>query len=313
MSSTVGVRLLMKFNFYQKIRGSGWSEGLDLGYADLPTAIASQNAITSLLIARCACLGIGPYMVEAVLSAYVQPATPGDPPVRRSSLSITVPQAPAPGQAYNKSFNGASGGEFDADYASTVLYFKLQTNLSGSPVYSRNLWMAGLPDVADQTGSVDIVEANTLAAVDAYMLALSNKGTTLASKNSVSIRSVDRSGANPIKQCTAWNLAADSYTVPNHGFVTGQPILAIGCVPKVKGGSAPRGRYLVGGIPDNNTIYLQGSSAPSEPKKTGGFRYAKIVFNTVAAVQKLGFTKRDKGRPFGLALGRRRAPLTSRA
>lgn len=310
MSSSTGVRLTMKFNFGQQIRAAGWSESYDLGFTDLPTAIAAVKNIQALLVDRAFCLGAGPLMVEAVLAGFTQPATPGAPSVRRSTVSLQVPAYPPAGQAYNKAFNPSK--PFTADFAPTVLYIQMQTTLSATPVYFRNAWLAGLPDIADETDSITIVEPNTLAAVQKFLGDLNNTNPTLGGGCSVSVRSIDRSNVNPVKLCTAWNLGANSYTVPAHGFVANQPILAEG-MRVAKGGTAPRGRYLVGTVIDANTITLQGAGVPSVPVKTGGFRAAIIVFNVCASAIQQGFTKRDKGRPSGLSVGRRRTPATTGA
>lgn len=310
MSSATGVRLTMKFNFAQDIRAAGWSESLDLGYADLPTASASLPSIAALLTDRVNCLGAGPLMVSASLSAFVQPLTPGAAPLRRNTLAIPVPTFPAPGQAYNKAFNPAV--PFTADFATTVLYITLETSISGTPVYRRNYWIAGLPDISDQTNSPTILDPATLTAVQKYLGDLNNTNSTLGGQNSVSIRSIDRSAGNPVKQCTGWNLLVNTYTVPAHGFVVGQPVLAEG-MRTIRGGSAPRGRYLIGTVPDANTISLQRSNPPTQPLSFGGFRAAIFTFNKVAVAIQNGFTKRDKGRPFGLSVGRRPRLATSRA
>jgi len=310
MASATGVRLTMKVNSAQLLRNTGWIEAIDLGYADLPTAIASQAGILALIRHRADCLGTGGLLVSAVLSAYVQPVTPGAPPIRRSTIALPVPVAPAAGQAYNKAFLAEKG--FTADFSTTVYYVKLQTNLSGSPVYARNYWLAGLPDIADQTDSTQIIDPATLTAVQTYLKDLDNSNPTLSGKNSVSIRSIDRAIGNPVKQCTAWNLLANTYTVPAHGFVASQPVLAEGC-KTVPGGSCPRGRYLIGTVLDANTITLQGSAAPTAPIKLGGFRAAVYTFNTVSSAVGQGFTKRDHGRPSGLQVGRRRTPSIKRA
>lgn len=309
--SASGVRLLLKFNFPQQIRFAGWSESYDLGFVDLPTAIAASKSISAFIVDRCNCLGQGVVIVEAVLSAFVQPVTPGAPPVRRSTVSFPIPPQPLPvGTAYNSGFN--SDPKYVADFASTVFYMSAQTNLSSSPVYHRNLWIAGLPDCADQTNNNQVTEGVTLAAVDKFIGDLNNTNSTLGGKCGVSIRSIDRSGGNASKPCTAWNLDVNTYTVPAHGFVVGQPILAQGMVT-IRGGSCPRGRYLVGTVLDVNTISLQGSSAPTKPLKLGSFRPAIVTFNQIQLVTKQGFTKRDKGRPSGLSVGRRRKPVTARA
>lgn len=310
MPSATGVRLTMKFNFGQQIRANGWSEELDLGYADIPTAINAGNQIQALLNDRVHCLGAGPLMVSATLAAYVQPATPGAPPQRKNTVALPVPTFPPEGQAYNKAFNGTVIST--ADYATTVFYISLQTNLSGSPVYRRNYWMAGIPDEADRTSVAQIIDPATLAAVNKYIGDLQNTNATLGGKNSISVRSIDRSNANPIKLCTAWNIALNTYTVPAHGFVQNQPIIAEGMVT-IPGGTAPRGRYLVGSVVDANTITLMGAGPPTAPKKTGGFRAAILTFNQVALANPVGFTKRDKGRPSGLSVGRRRKRVTTAA
>jgi hypothetical protein len=240
----------------------------------------------------------------------VQPLHPGDAEVRRSTISLPIPSAPANDLAYNKLFNGTN--PLTADFAPTVYYMSAQTSLTSNPVYKRSIWIAGLPDAADITTSTGIVDPGTLPCVQKFINDLQNSGATLGAKNSVSLKSVDRSAGNPIKRCTAWNLGPNTYTVPAHGFVENQPVVALG-MRVAKGGSAPRGEYLVGTIIDANTITLQGAGVPSTPVKTGGFRARIFTFNPLALVQPQGFTKRDKGAPSGLSVGRRRKPATVRA
>lgn len=309
------VRIILKFNFGQQIRFAGWSESYDTAYQSLAQAVAASDRVAAFLIARVNCLGIGPILVECVLVLQVPPVAPGAPPTRRTTLSFPVPQAPKPGTAYNSAYNTVDVN-FVADFANTVYYIALQTALENTPVYRRNCWIAGLPDVADQTDSPEILDPFVSAAVNTFLNALSNGNSQPgiqpnSAKNGISIRSVDRSGANPIKACTAWNLDVNTYTVPAHGFVAGQPIIAEG-MKTTPGGRCPRGRYLVQTVIGPDTISLQGSQAPTPPLRTGGFRAAKIVFNLCEVATPQGFTKRDKGRPSGLAVGRRRTPLISR-
>jgi hypothetical protein len=320
MSSPTGVRLTLKFNFGQQIRMCGWTESYDMSYADLPTAIASIANIQAFMLDRCYCLGIGPILVEAVLSAYVQPFPVGAPPLRRSTLSVPVPTYPTPGNAYNKALSkGPVDGKLEdaADFGNTVYYITLQTNLSTSPVYHRNCWIAGMPDTSDETDSAAVVDPDTWVPIKRFLNDLSN-GNYLGgipsngAKNGVSVRSIDRSAGNPIKQCTAWNIAVGSYTVPAHGFVVNQPVQAEG-MKTTFGGSCPRGRYLIATVIDANTITLQGAGLPTAPLKTGGFRAATYVFNQVQIATPNGFTKRNKGRPSGLSVGRRPRQLIKRA
>jgi hypothetical protein len=310
MGSTAGVRLLLDFNFAQQIRNAGWSEELDTTFADLPTAIGAKDNFVAYMTDRVNCLGAGPLLVSATLISYVQPVTPNAPPLRRASVSIEVPPFPPAGMAYNKAFNPTT--PFTADFAPTVFYISLQTDLLGTPVYRRNYWVAGLPDIADQSNTNQILDPATLTAVKRLLADLANTGPQLGAKCRFAIRSVDRSGANASKPCTAINLPANTYTVPAHGFAAGQPILAIGFKAEL-GGIAPRGNYLVGAVVDANTISLQGAVAPTPPQKLGAFRAKVFTWNTISVATPEGFTKRNKGRPFELSVGRRRRPTTSPA
>jgi len=312
MPSSTGVRLTMRFNFAQFLRATGWSESYDLGYPDLPTAVAAILNIQSFMRARVDCLGQGVRLVSAVLNAYTQPPAPGAPPVRRQTVALQLIEFPPGNDAYNKNFNQADPSGFEGEFASTVLYISLQTALTASPVYKRNVWIAGFPDVAIGVYTPQVLDPATLVAINKFVGALQNGLTIGAGKNNVSIRSVDRSGANSVKQCTAWNIGANTYTVPAHGFVVGQPVLAEGC-RTAPGGVAPRGRYLIGTVVDANTIALAKSSPPTPPISTGGFRAQVFTFNTVAVATPLGWTKRNKGRPFGLLVGRQRRKLIARA
>lgn len=311
MSSATGTRLTLKFNFPQEIRFCGWSESYDLGFASITLAVAGGPSIAAFLTDRVNCLGMGPILVEAVLAGFTQPLHPGDPPTRRSTFSFPVPQAPTPGGTYNKAFS--QNDTFDADYGTTVLLLNAQTALGAVPIYRRSIWIAGLPDVADLTANLRLVDPATNQAVQKFIGDLNNTNTTLGGQCGVSIRSIDRTAGNPVKACTAWNLVAPFLlTVPAHGFVVGQPVQAEGCTV-APGGSAPRGRYLVSTVVDVNTITLAGLSALSPPIHTGGFRASVVTFNTISQVTIEGMTKRNKGRPFGLSVGRRPKKRTLRA
>jgi hypothetical protein len=312
MAQPTAVRLLLKFNFAQKIRLAGWSEGYDLGFADLATATADANLpnINAFILDRLQLLGVGPYLVEAVLSGYIQPANPGDPPPRRSSLSIPIPPPPPEGSAYNKAWLSDSVRDGAADFVTTDLYVSCETALTSVPVYHRNLWISGLPDQVTKT---DVVIPNDPALVPLltrFLGDLTGTNNTNAAKCSVQIRSINRGPA--LKVCTAWNLAANTYTVPAHGFAQNQPVVAEGMTTQ-RGGSCPRGRYLVGPPIDANTISLQGSTPPTAPIHTGAFRAAGVVFNALKVAIPQGMTKRNHGGPFGVLRGRRRRPATSRA
>lgn len=320
--STVGVRLVLTFNFSQKIRACGWTEGYDLGYADIAsaTAPAAANNIMAFMLDRCYCLGVGPYLIEAVIYAYTQPVNPGDPPARRSSVSILIPTLPPDGSAYNKALSGTQssipGTNYWADFGTNVYYIALASAQTSIPVYRRNCWIAGLPDVADETDSPAIVDPSTNIAVAAFLQDLANFNPVggiqrAGAKNQVSIRSIARTTA--VKPCTAWNLGPPlTFTVPGHGYTQGQPVSALGMKVAI-GGTAPKGRYLVGPPIDANTIQLQGVSTVSASIHTGTFRAWLVTFNPVSTASPLGFTKRNKGRPRGLSVGRRSTARIKRA
>jgi hypothetical protein len=312
VASATGVRLTLKFNFSQLIRIAGWSESYDMGFATLAVAITNIAAINAFIKDRCNCLGIGPYCVSATLSQYVQPIPVNAPPIRRSTLALPVPAIPAAGFAYNLAFVTTPDGKYQADFAPTVLYISMQTSLAGVPVYRRNLWLAGLPDGSDQTNSGTVTEANTLAALNKFLADLNGSGTTLGAGCGIAIRSIDRSGANPLKGCTGWDVVTGIYTVPAHGFQVNQPIVAEG-MKTTLGGFCPKGRYLVASVPTADSLTLLGAKLPTAPKKFGAFRAAIVTFNGVTNVNPLGFTKRDKGRPSGLSVGRQPRKTTLRA
>jgi hypothetical protein len=226
-------------------------------------------------------------------------------------LSLPVPIAPNEGDAYNDTFPFTAEGTFLADFSPTVLYISLQTSLAGTPVYRRNCWLAGIPDGADQTNSGQVTLGPVVTALTKFLKDLRNQGAALGAQNNISIQSVDRSAGNPIKKCTAWPVGGALYTVPAHGFVPGQPVIAEG-MKVAPGGSCPRGRYLIDLTPTVDTLSLQGAGPPSLPIKLGGFRAAKITFNKVVEATPLGFTKRNKGRPSGLSVGRRRVSSIKR-
>lgn len=310
MASATGVRLTLRFNFPSVIHNCGWSESYDLGYADLPTANAAKNAINALINLRLQTLGAGPVLVSAFLAAYVVPTPVGSAPIRRVTLALPVPALPTNygfGSTYNKDLTG-----MPADYGPTCYYMSAQTNLAGTPVYRRNIWLAGLADAADEASTTAILGGFTQTAVVNFQNALIGKGGTLAASNNVSVRSIDRSGGNPVKNCTAWNNGPPvTFTVPGHGFLVNQPVLAEG-MKTTPGGSCPRGRYLIAAVIDANTISLQGAGTPTAPLRTGGFRAAVYTYNAITNIIGAGFSKRNKGRPSNLAVGRRRTPSIKR-
>jgi hypothetical protein len=312
MSQATSVRLILKFNFAQKIRLAGWSEGYDTGFADLATATASGILlfIDAFISDRLQLLGVGPYLVEAVLIGYLQPPALGAPVPRRSSISIPIPDAPPADSAYNKAWIIGSGHEGGADFVTTDLYVSCETALTSAPVYHRNLWISGLPDQVTKTDKTVPNDPALVPLLNKFLGDLTGTNNSNAAKCSIQIRSVDRVPAT--KPCTAWNLLVNTYTVPAHGFAQNQPVIAEG-MSCARGGICLRGRYLVGPPIDANTISLQGTQTPSPPIRTGSFRAATAVFNKLSIASPQGMTKRNHGGPFGVLRGRRRKPATIRA
>lgn len=306
--SSAGVRLTMSFDLPQSIKIGGWSESYDLIYTTLPQAIAAIGTINAFMSARCYCLGTGVTLIEAFLSA-----NPGGiivPPVaRRATIQIPVLNA---GINDGLPFYNKALMTYPADFGSTVLYWSLQTDPNAPPVYRRNLWIAGIPDACDATNAALPVAGpwNTAFGIfGTYM----QPGPTLktAGQQIVTIRSVDRSGANPIKLATGYNPTNFQFTVPAHGFLQGQLIVAEG-FRALPGGKAPRGQYKVIYI-DANTIALAGAGLSTATIPPGGFRAVVYTWNPITSAEILGFSKRNKGRPRNLLVGRRRVSKIGRA
>ncbi len=165
--------------------------------------------------------------------------------------------------------------------------------------------------MADQTNKGEVIGGLAIDAVNLFIGDLNGTNTTESGTVGFSIRSTNRDAA-ALKNCTAWNLGANTYTVPAHGFAQNQPVTAVG-MTTAPGGSCPRGTYLVGPPINADTISLQGAVAPTAPIHTGSFRAATKVFNLVKSVQQIGFTKRNHGRPFGALVGRQSKKKTKRA
>lgn len=306
--ASAGVRLTLNFVLPEGIKIGGWSESYDLIYTTLPQAIASMATINAFVSARCYCLGTGVVCTEAVLSA-----NPGGiivPPVaRRATLQIPVLN---PGSNDGAPFYNKALMTYPADYGTTVLYWSLQTDPNAPPVYRRNLWIAGIPDACDSTNEILPVAGPWNTAFGIFSTYMQPGPTTkTAGLQIVTIRSVDRSGANPFRPCTGYNFTNFQFTVPAHGFLAGQLIVAEG-FRAAPGGRAPRGQYKVIYI-DQNTIALSGAGISNATIPPGGFRAVVYVWNNVATATLLGFSKRNKGRPRNLLVGRRRVSKIGRA
>jgi hypothetical protein len=307
--ASAGVRLTLRFDLQAGLKDQGWSESYDLIYTTLPQAVANSTPVNNFINDRLNCLGTGVLLTSAKLTA--NPGGPIVPPLpRRATIQLTVPGysfSTAASQAYNKAL-----ALYPADYGTTVLYWSLQTDPSVTPTYRRSLWIAGIPDACDTTASVLPVEGPWNTYFTKFTNDLQGQGSKLGTiPPIISIRSLDQSNANPFKPCNGYTFATNTYNVPAHGFANGQVIVAEGFRSK-PGQTAPRGQYkcIVG---DLNNIMLAGGSPINATVPPGGFRALVYVWNAVFSASMLGFSKRNKGRPSRLSVGRRRKANSLRA
>jgi len=310
--ATTGVRLTLKFDLSQGLKYAGWSESYDLNFSTIASATNDTNMglIEAFIAARLNCLGEGVVCVSATLIAdaggVIVPPRP-----RRATVQLVVPSPidSTPGQTvYNPAL-----GQFPADFSTTVLYFSLTTDQGVVPVYRRNMWIAGIPDASSDTSQIQPLAGVWRTAFAAFLSQLfpQIQKTKLQTTSIIAIRSVDQSGANPVFPCTSYAGVLNQYTVPAHPFATGQLIEAIGFRAKA-GQSVPRGQYKCVKV-DANTISLSGANVATASIPPGGFRPVRYVWNPCKLAVQEGFSKRNKGRPFELLVGRRPTPRTFRS
>lgn len=295
------VKLTMFFEAPQGPRTVGWSENYYLSYPDLQSASTELTGPTNFVALRVQMLGIN---IENIANRLTL-VTPGVPPVNPPRRNVLL----APGYfgftsslgifVYNKLLATYTG-----DFVQTVWMLRVSTAVGGPNLYTRTLWVRGLPDLAQETDVPQPIAGAWQSAITAWTTYLTSSGRLM-------IQSDDRSGANPVKACTAYNGTTNQYTVPAHGFSNGQVITAIGWRGTV-GSHLPRGNYKCGVI-DANTIVLIGAGVIGMVTTLGGFRALSYVYNPVASFAGRGFTNKKVGRPFGQLAGRKRVPTRPRA
>lgn len=308
--ATSGVRLVMKYNLDAGFKITGWSESYDLIYADIPSAVAAIGLINEFVRLRIFCLGAGVTLESTTLIAY--PAGVIVPPApRRNTFPLPVPPLKKGAQLYNAKL-AAGTDQGNSDYAQTVLYFSVATSPAIAPQYRRNVWIAGFPDAASDTQEAQPTVGPWNTAFEAFRQAMQTNVTVDPAVPSImAIRSVDRTGGNPIKAVTAYDPATLVYTSPAHGFIAGQLVIAEGFRGQA-GQTIPKGQYRIV-VLTADTFKLVGGVAVTARMPQGGFRSVVYVWNAAVQATQIGFSKRNKGRPFGQSVGRRSKPRTNRA
>lgn len=313
-AATQGVRIIFTFNLSQGIRIAGWSESYDLIYATIAQATTSgATAITNFITRRLNCLGCGVLCESITLSQDLGgPLVPPMP--RRATYAWPVPPALASSGFASLPVYSVQLSNYPADFSTTVYYISLQTDPSVTPFYRRNIWIAGAPDAADQTTFPNMALPIWQPLLNAFLNVLAPQGSAGASTTAIAaIRSVDASSGNPIFQATAVDATGTIITLGPpyaNNFIKNQVVVAEGWRAK-PGGLVPHGRYKVQPLSATTIGLLNTSEAISGVQVTGGFRAVRPVWNPALIANAVGWTKRDKGGPFGEPVGRHKRPKTT--
>jgi hypothetical protein len=297
----VAVKLTMFFQAGQDPRVVGWSENVYLNYANVANAQFEVTDPQGYCAKRVQMLGVN-VVNSANRLTQVNTGPPPVNPVRRNTVLLAglTPTVSVAGLViYNKLL-----ASFTADFAQTVWLLRLLNSQADPILYSRSFWVRALPDLAQETDIPAPVAGAWQTAIVAWQNYVENSGKIVLQVD-------DRSGANPIKPCTAYNGPLNQYTVPAHGFVNGNLVVAEGW-RGVAGARLPRGQYRVG-VVDANTITLVGGLPLGTVTVLGGFKLVSYQFPGVATIIARGFTNKKVGRPFGLLAGRRRVATRPKA
>lgn len=297
--------LTLTFSLVQSIRTVGWSETVVLGLNDVNNSTVNNNAVSAYTVARTSMLGAGVALTYAKLTLLAV----GRPPVvstRRQELLITPPQP----------FRGLTGqlpvynpflSANPADFSQTVLMVRFSTNPSSFPQYFRTFWVAGLPDVNDQTNFLSPVTGVWVRFYQNWRLVMVN----LAQPPQILMAANDVSNANPAFLCTMYDPVTGKLTCPGHTILSGQQVDAIGWRANA-GGTVPKGKYKAL-VNDDATITLEGAKTFVGIKSKGSIRPVSWVYPALYDYEERGFTNKKKGRPFGELRGRRSVSRTVRA
>jgi hypothetical protein len=295
------IQFTMFFELFQGTRNIGWSEQIVTGDATIEAANAPNSYANVFLAKRCALFGSGVENTYNRLQSLVGGVLVKPLP-RRSTLPMAglPPASPIAGTTfYNTNFAAEP-----ADFGQTDLLLRITSNPAVVPQYTRSYWLAGIPDAFTSINNPNVLPGNWQAPFNAWSSQVTN--------GNYFVRAIDRSGANPVKPCTAFTVIPPlQYTVPGHGFLSNQYVEALGWRGP-SGSTLPRGFFTIT-VVDANTIQLQGSGPTSSNAMIGGFRSVSIIYQALNTVISRSWTNHKKGRPFGELRGRARTPTRSRA
>jgi hypothetical protein len=296
-------QVTLMFQQSQVIRTPGWSETYYTNDNNLGACASAEQLNNSWLNRRLNLLGAGA-VCSYVRIALVLAGPPAPGGGRRSVEIINGPPAQpgsGSGPVYNPDLIGSP-----ADFAGTVYMNRAATDPAGTPVYARSLWFRGIPDNIDTT-----VSGGPLAGpwLNAYSLFQAIATNAVASRYVLRVN--DHGPGNPSKLCTDQVGGPTQYTVPAHGFLQGQIVVA-NAFRAGPGGVVPKGQYKVNVI-NAQTISLQNGKPTSNVTALGSFRLLSYAFPLLNNLLGRGFTIKKAGRPFGQLVGRRRTPRSSRA
>jgi hypothetical protein len=304
----MGINLTLTFQSLNGTRNVGWSETVNFAGADLDAFKVAAYAAGGYVANRLQLLGAGVVNTSGRITA-TSPGIPPYPSVRRNVRPVGgyPPYTSSPtGSAlnvlpyYNTDFYNRP-----ADFSGTVFMSRWFTssNAPPNPSYSRTFWIAGMPDDSQ-------VITNPLEASPSVNTALTLYTGSLV-RQGVQIRTIDRSAANPVIQCTAYN--AGVYTVTStSGMKIGGLVEAVNFKGQ-PGGTAPRGQYRIVSFPTNTQVTINSKNVPLSLATLGGFRVVSYVELPIVTAILRYFSQKKHGRPFGQPVGRRRAPAIARA
>lgn len=282
------VRMQMFFNMTGAgSRSAGWSE---THYSF--TAATLAGALTNLQIlagVRSLLLGAG------VTLRYMRVS---DDDIFRDSRSQQgiMPNIGPDGPWYNPAFRLQP-----ADFAYAAGYSRLQGN---SDFYNRTLYLSGIPDVGQDILHPNPTGAAWLMFYDAFRTEL------LSGKYGFKVQLVGGAAA-PVQIS---GLAAGVFTTAGaHGLAINDSVKIRGFLPKtgVAGLNNPNGAWRVSAIPSATTFGLLGyTQLAFTPTRFGVLRKVVYVVTDYRRMSDVLFTKKSRGRPFGLLVGRRRRRAT---
>lgn len=203
-----------------------------------------------------------------------------------------VPNVGAHGPYYLGTFANSPS---DFGYAAVLMRCQGQSDF-----YTRSLFISGTPDLSQDIEHPTPVGAAWLTQSDIYRNTLLNGAYGFKVQN--------RDNAHQPIQITA--LAAGVFTtLAPHGLAVNSIVRIRGFRPTsgVAGLNNPNGVWRVGAIPSATTFGLLGyTQLAFVPTAFGNVRLVEYTVTKYTSVAIAGFTKKSRGRPFGLLVGRRR-------